>query len=159
MAHTAIGQTPSPSRPKLQHRALSRQLRAVPLLLDLLNHEQACVQEAFDTISEAALLSAREAGRRAARDAPMGRARQRQAKRVATNARARPGELDALVPAHARQHVDLRGEVCLRLLSLDKVGKLFLYMRMPPQRSLSSRATEPVNVPEWPRQTDPPWRE
>lgn len=85
-ARTAIGQTSSPSRPKLQHYALSRHLGAVPLLLDLLDHKQACVQEAFDTIGEAALLSAREAGRRVAGDAPVHR--QRQAKRVAADSKA-----------------------------------------------------------------------
>lgn len=49
--------------------------------------------------------------------------------------------MDALVPAHARQHVDLRGEVSLCLLSLDKVGKLFLRVTvwLLPQRQLSSR--------------------
>ena len=48
--------------------------------------------------------------------------------------RTRPGEMYALVPAHARQHMDLRGKVCLCLLSLDKVRKLFLCVWLPPQQ-------------------------
>lgn len=71
----------------------------------------------------------------------------------------RAGGMDALIPAHARQHVDLRGEVCLCLLSLDKVRKLFLYMWLPPQRLLSLRTTGDAHVPGWPRRTDPPWCE
>lgn len=44
--------------------------RRIPLTLQLVHDEQACVEESVDAVDEARLLSSREAGGRRAGDAP-----------------------------------------------------------------------------------------